>query len=93
MRTIEESEQAFESMTRAQVAGFLVLASPAAYSERGARLGELALKHRLPGMFGLEENVQAGGLMSYSADILDLYRRSAAYIDKILKGIHFFAVH
>jgi ABC-type uncharacterized transport system substrate-binding protein len=88
MRTIEESEQAFESMTRAQVAGFLVLASPAAYSERGARLGELALKHRLPGMFGFEENVQAGGLISYSADILDLYRRSAAYIDKILKGVN-----
>ncbi len=86
MRTIEESEQAFESMTRAQVAGFLVLASPAAYSERGSRLGELALKHRLPGMFGFEENAKAGGLMSYSADILDLYRRSAAYIDKILKG-------
>jgi putative tryptophan/tyrosine transport system substrate-binding protein len=51
-------------------------------------LGELALKHRLPGMFGFEENVQAGGLMSYSADILDLYRRSAAYIDKILKGVN-----
>ena len=86
MRTIEESEQAFESMMQAQVAGFLVLASPTAYSERGARLGELALKYRLPGMFGFEENVRAGGLMSYSADILDLYRRSAAYIDKILKG-------
>jgi putative tryptophan/tyrosine transport system substrate-binding protein len=39
-------------------------------------------------MFGFEENVQAGGLMSYSADILDLYRRSAAYIDKILKGVN-----
>jgi putative tryptophan/tyrosine transport system substrate-binding protein len=37
-------------------------------------------------MFGFEENAKAGGLMSYSADILDLYRRSAAYIDKILKG-------
>jgi putative ABC transport system substrate-binding protein len=86
MRTIETSEQAFESMTRVQVAGLLVLASPAAYSERGARLGELALKHRLPSIFSLEENAQAGGLMSYSADILDLYRRSAAYIDKILKG-------
>ena len=88
MRTIEESEQAFESMTRAHVAAFLVLASPAAYSKRGARLAELALKYRLPGMFGFEENVQAGGLMSYSADILDLYRRSAAYIDKILKGVN-----
>jgi putative ABC transport system substrate-binding protein len=86
MRTIEESEQAFESMTRAQVAGVLVLGSPAVYLERGARFGELALKHRLPSMFSLEENAQAGGLMSYSADIFDLYRRSAAYIAKILKG-------
>ena len=37
-------------------------------------------------MFGFKENAQAGGLMSYAADILDLYRRSAVYIDKILKG-------
>jgi putative ABC transport system substrate-binding protein len=87
MRTIDGSEEAFESMTRARVEGFLVLASPAAYSERGARLAGLALRYRLPGIFGLEENAQAGGLMSYSADILDLYRRSAAYIDKILKGV------
>jgi ABC-type uncharacterized transport system substrate-binding protein len=88
MPTIEDSARAFVSMTRAQVAGFLVLASPTAYSERGARLAELALKHRLPSMFGFEENAKAGGLMSYSADILDLYRRSAAYIDKILKGVN-----
>jgi hypothetical protein len=37
-------------------------------------------------MFGQKENVKAGGLMSYSADTLDLVRRSAAYIDHILKG-------
>ena len=37
-------------------------------------------------MFGYKENVQAGGLMCYSPDVLDLYRRSAVYIDKILKG-------
>ncbi|HKD29400.1 MAG TPA: ABC transporter substrate binding protein, partial [Xanthobacteraceae bacterium] len=47
---------------------------------------ELALTHRLAGMFGYKENVQAGGLMCYSPDVLDLYRRSAVYIDKILKG-------
>jgi putative tryptophan/tyrosine transport system substrate-binding protein len=86
MRRIEESEQVFVSMTQSQVGGFLVLASPASYAERGARLGQLALRHHLPGMFGFEENAHAGGLMSYSADILDLYRRSAAYIDKIVKG-------
>jgi len=37
-------------------------------------------------MFGYKEHVQAGGLMSYAPDVLDLYRRSAVYIDKILKG-------
>src|SRR5262249_9052038 len=47
---------------------------------------EVALKHRLPTMFGVEENVLAGGLMSYGPDHLDLTRRAAVYIDKILKG-------
>jgi len=37
-------------------------------------------------MFGTKENVEAGGLMSYAADLVDLTRRSASYIDKILKG-------
>jgi putative ABC transport system substrate-binding protein len=49
-------------------------------------LAALALKHRLPGMFPFKENVVAGGLMSYGADPNYLYRRAAAYIDKILKG-------
>jgi putative tryptophan/tyrosine transport system substrate-binding protein len=49
-------------------------------------LAALALKHRLPGMFPFKENVVAGGLMSYGADPNYLYRRAAAYVDKILKG-------
>jgi len=40
----------------------------------------------LPSMFGAKENVEAGGLMSYAADYVDLTRRAATYIDKILKG-------
>jgi putative tryptophan/tyrosine transport system substrate-binding protein len=86
LRTVEDSDRAFDIMTEAKVAGVLILASPTSYSVNGARLAELALQHQLPSMFGLEENAEDGGLMSYSADILDLYRRSAAYIDKILKG-------
>jgi len=50
------------------------------------RLAELALKHRLPTMFGARDNVVAGGLMSYAPDFIDLWRRAAVYIDKILKG-------
>jgi hypothetical protein len=49
-------------------------------------LAALALRYRLPGMFPFKENVVAGGLMSYGADPSDLYRRAAAYVDKILKG-------
>jgi putative tryptophan/tyrosine transport system substrate-binding protein len=86
MRAVEDSERTFDLLTQAKVDGVLILASPTAYSINGARLAELALRRGLPSMFGLDENAEDGGLMSYSADILDLYRRSAAYIDKILKG-------
>ena len=72
-------------MTRERVNGFLVVASNLSVSQR-ALLAELALKHRLPGMFGTRENVEAGGFMSYAPDLRDLTRRAATYIDKILKG-------
>jgi len=83
--TVDDFDGAFVSMSREGVEGFLVVASPVTFSQR-ARLAELALAHRLPGMFGSKENVVAGGLISYGADLNDLARRSAAYIDKILKG-------
>ena len=55
------------------------------YIER-ARIAELAIKHRLPSMFGAAEYVEAGGLMSYAPPYADLFRRAAIYVDKILKG-------
>src|SRR5713226_724990 len=64
---------------KTSVAAILVVASPLTYSQR-APLAELALKHRLPGMFGDRDDVEAGGLMSYGADINDLYRRAATSI-------------
>jgi putative ABC transport system substrate-binding protein len=65
-----------------------ITAREAASRYDGARaLAELALKHRLPGMFGSRENVGAGGLMSYGVDYNDLHRRAALYIVKILKGV------
>jgi putative tryptophan/tyrosine transport system substrate-binding protein len=84
-QSAQDFDQALATTERENVGGFLDLASPLSYSER-ALLAELALKRRLPGIFGIRANAEAGGLMSYAADIIDLHRRSAAYIDKILKG-------
>jgi putative tryptophan/tyrosine transport system substrate-binding protein len=84
-RTVADIGEAFSSMRQERLDGFLLLGSPL-FSAQRATLGELALKQRLPGMFSLKEDVEAGGLISYSADTLDLFRRSAFYIDRILKG-------
>jgi len=48
---------------------------------------ELSLAHKLPSLFGPKHHVEAGGLMSYSPDRADLWRRGALYVDKILRGI------
>jgi putative ABC transport system substrate-binding protein len=50
------------------------------------RVADLALKHRLPSMYEGSTWVEDGGLMSYSANDLELFRRAATYVDKILKG-------
>ena len=50
------------------------------------RITGFALKSRLPSMYANRESVEAGGLMSYGADLSDSYRRVAYYVDKILKG-------
>jgi putative ABC transport system substrate-binding protein len=55
------------------------------FAER-RRIVELAVKHRLPAIYPQKEFVDEGGLMSYGADYVDLYRRAAHYVDKILKG-------
>ena len=83
--TVEEFDPAFTTMTTEHVDCFLVVPSVFAYSNRNS-LANLALKYRLGGVFQQKESVEAGGLMSYGADTLDLYRRAASYVDRILKG-------
>ena len=85
VKDVADFATAFSVMQRERVGGFLVPTSPLTNSQP-APLAELAVKHRLPGMFGNRANVLAGGLMSYGADFNDMYRRSAAYVDKILRG-------
>ena len=85
-RQVDDFDAALAALIAEKVNCFVALASPVTYLDSGMRLAQLALQRGLAGMFGFKENVEAGGFMSYSADILDLYRRSAVYIDKILKG-------
>jgi putative ABC transport system substrate-binding protein len=48
---------------------------------------QAAAQHRVPATYSFRQHVQEGGLTSYGADTVDIFRRSAAYVDRILKGI------
>ena len=81
----EELESAFSAMAKERVDALLVANDPMLFAQRG-RIVDLAAKARLPGMYEWREFSEAGGLMSYGANLADQYRRAATYVDKILKG-------
>ena len=81
----EDIESVFRAASKARAEAVLVLASPVTNSQR-KQIAGLAAKNRLPAIFPTSEFVEVGGLMSYNANITDLFRRSATYVDKILKG-------
>ena len=76
---------AFSAMTRKRPDALLTFVSPLTTAYRPIVV-EFATKHRLPTMFAVREDVGAGGLMSYAANVPHIFRRAAGYIDKILKG-------
>jgi ABC-type uncharacterized transport system substrate-binding protein len=78
-------ESAFQTAKQKQVGAIMTTASPRFFAER-KRIVELAGKYRLPAIYHQKEFVDEGGLMSYGVDYIDLYRRAAVYVDKILKG-------
>jgi putative ABC transport system substrate-binding protein len=80
-----EIEQAFATATRGRAHALMVFDDPVIYSYR-TMVVALAAKRRLPVMYGYREFVDDGGLMSYGPNRPDLYRRTATYVDKILKG-------
>ena len=86
VRAVEEFEEAFAKIARADVQAVFVAASSLTVWSRPELFAQLALKYRLPSMFGSRDNVAVGELMSHAPDQLELSRRSAVYIDKILKG-------
>jgi len=85
VRGPEAIVSAFPAAANKRVSALIVLAHPPFFAER-RRIGELAVKSRLPTMYPQSDYVDAGGLMSYGVNIADLYRRAATYVDKILKG-------
>ena len=80
-----EFDGAFAAMATERVGALLVMSDSMLNSHR-TRLADLAARSRLPAAYGLRENVEAGGLVSYGPSVRDLFRRSATYVDKILKG-------
>jgi putative ABC transport system substrate-binding protein len=70
---------------QAGAAGIIVPSDPVTFLHRRA-LVHLALQHRLPGIYWSREYAEEGGLMTYSANLADLRRRAATYVDKILRG-------
>ena len=85
VRSATEFDSAFSAISRQRADAVLVLSTPI-FIAGAKRLAELAITHKLPSIFGPRHHVEAGGLMSYSPDRADLYRRGAIYVDKILKG-------
>jgi putative tryptophan/tyrosine transport system substrate-binding protein len=75
----------FQAARNGRADAVLALASRVLLTDR-TQVAELAVKSRLPAMYGEMEHVEAGGLMTYGVSIPDLFRRAAMYVDKILKG-------
>jgi putative ABC transport system substrate-binding protein len=73
-------------VSAARSAGALLVVDDSVFTTHRARIAELALKNRLPTMYGLREMAEAGGLITYGPDYGDLYRRAAEYVQKILHG-------
>jgi putative ABC transport system substrate-binding protein len=72
-------------MARGHAQAILVAQSPV-MTLNSKRIVELAIEHRLPGMYPTNQFAEEGGLIAYGPVIADLYRRAATYVDKILKG-------
>ena len=83
--TAASFESAFSAMSKERAQAVLVLSTPL-FINAAKPLAELCLKHKLPSLYGPKQHVQAGGLMSYSPDRADQWRRGAGYVHKVLKG-------
>jgi len=83
--TADDLDRAFATMVKQRADAVLVVAD-ALFATQRERIADLTTRHRLPSMHGLAVNVEAGGLIYYGPDLIAVYRRSAYYADRILKG-------
>jgi len=81
----KDIEIAFREASKGRAEAVLMLVSPVLNTQR-TRIVDLAVKNRVPVVYGQQEFVEAGGLMTYGVSLTDLFRRAATYVDKILKG-------
>ena len=82
----DDFESAFRSMTKERVNGLIIRLFPNTYSVSFKRVADMTMKNHLPSISSQFAWTDAGGLMSYGADLNIMYRRAATYVDKILKG-------
>ena len=85
VRSPNDIESAFQAAIKAR-AGALLLHDNPLFNTHQTRIVDLAVKNRLPAMYGFTNFVDAGGLMVYGVSLADLWRRAATYVDKMLKG-------
>ena len=81
----DDIERAFAALTRERAQGLIVLPNPITLTHQ-TQIIELAATNRLRAMYPYGEFAESGGLMAYSTNRTELYRRSATFVDKILKG-------
>ena len=86
IRDADDFDRVFAALNKQRPDGLYLHPSGPLMFANGIRVADFALKSRLPSMFNNRETVDAGGLMSYDADLVDSYRRVAYYVDRILKG-------
>jgi ABC-type uncharacterized transport system substrate-binding protein len=79
-------DKVFADVAGGRMGALLVRADPSVLEPNTQRVVALALKHRVPAVYWLRSYPQAGGLMSYGADLIEIHRRSAFYVDRLLRG-------
>jgi putative tryptophan/tyrosine transport system substrate-binding protein len=85
VRDAAEIERSIDAFAHNSNGGLIVVANPITNTHREL-IAALAARHRLPAVYQYRYFVTAGGLASYGPDVNDLFRRSASYVDRILKG-------